>query len=138
MDYVEIKDFINERDAFCSHMGIEIVEVMKGRATAHMQVGPQHLNCFGIVHAGALFSLADAAFGAAANSHGPQSLAVNVTAAFVKPGLEGRLTATAHEVAPGNKLSTYAIEIADAAGKIIAAFQGTAYQRKAPFPPVSS
>jgi len=46
------------------------VQVAPGQAEVRMPLDQRHLNGAGIVHGGAIFSLADVAFAAASNAHG--------------------------------------------------------------------
>jgi hypothetical protein len=52
-----------------------------GSAEVAMTVEPRHLNFNGGCHGGAIFSLADSAFGLASNSHGPlaSGIAAHIT-----------------------------------------------------------
>jgi uncharacterized protein (TIGR00369 family) len=44
---------------FAEHIGIEVVEADQQRVVGRMQIGPQHSNGRGVVHGGAIMSLAD-------------------------------------------------------------------------------
>ena len=119
-----------ERDAFAKHLGMELVEVTPGGATARMEIRDCHNNMHGVVHGGAIFSVADLAFAAACNSHGTVAVALNVHISFLKPGLKGTLTATAREVSLGAKISVYDIPVTNDDGELIATFQGMAYRKR--------
>src|SRR5512140_3457723 len=93
-----------ENDRFAKHSGIELVSVSPGQATARMVLQPQHLNGVGTVQGGAIFTLADFAFAAAANSHGKVAVAVNVSITFMKAATTGVLTAEAREISRNSKL----------------------------------
>jgi acyl-CoA thioesterase len=67
------------KDQFAKHSGIELLDVSKGTAKARMQIKKEHLNGIGIVHGGAIFTLADFVFAAASNSHGILAVAINVS-----------------------------------------------------------
>ena len=95
-----------ERDEYAKHLGMELVEVTPGGAVARMEVRPCHQNMHGVVHGGAIFSVADLAFAAACNSHGTVAVALNVSISFLKPGLKGTLTATAKETPASMKGSS--------------------------------
>jgi acyl-CoA thioesterase len=118
-----------EKDLFAKHAGVELLSVSPGTATARLQLGPQHLNGVGIVQGGAIFTLADLAFAAAANSHGPVAVAVNVSITFLKAARAGTLLAEAREVGLNPKLGTYTVEVKDESGSVIALFQGLAYRK---------
>ena len=124
-----LKKFV-QQDHFAKHLGIEMLEYGAGRARARMEIGKHHLNSAGTVHGGAIFSLADAVFSVASNSHGTLALAINVGISFFKAVTGGALTATAEEVSLNPKLATYLITVTDDAGNKIALFQGTVYRKK--------
>ncbi len=123
-------------DPFARHSGMELVSVEPGRATVRMRLEPCHRNALGGVHGGAIFTLADSAFAAASNSHGPLAVAVNVNISFVKAPSSGFLIATAREIALNPKLGNYTVEVRDERDILIAVFQGLVY-RKTPPPPAS-
>jgi len=121
-----------EGDRFAAHCGIELVSVAKGRAVARMTIGAEHLNAVGIVQGGAIFTLADFAFAAASNSHGTVAVAVNVSITFMKSAATGTLTASAREISLNPKLGSYAVDVTDEAGNLIATFQGLVYRKSQP------
>ncbi len=121
-----------EKDLFAKHAGIELLEVAPGRATARLRLQPYHLNGVGIAQGGAIFTLADLTFAAAANSHGPVAVAVNVSITFLKAVRAGTLLAEAREVGLNPKLGTYTVEVKDESGSVIALFQGLAYRKTEP------
>lgn len=123
-----------EQDQFARHAGIELVSVAPGCATARMPLTAEHLNGVGTVQGGAIFTLADFAFAAAANSHGTVAVAINVSINFVKAVSTGMLTAEAREIALNPKLGSYAVHVTDDSGAIVAIFQGLAYRKKEPVP----
>jgi acyl-CoA thioesterase len=92
------------------------------------------LNGLGTVHGGAIFTLADFAFAAACNSHGTVSVALNVSITFMKAATTGTLWADAREVSKNFKVGSYAIEIKDDLGELVAQFQGLAYRKKDKLP----
>ena len=119
-----------ECDRFAKHLGVEMLEYSPGRAAARMTIQDHHLNSAGTVHGGAIFSLADAVFSVASNSHGTLAIAINVSISFFKAVKSGALTASAEEVSLNPKLATYLITVTDDAGNKIALFQGTVYRKK--------
>jgi acyl-CoA thioesterase len=125
-------------DLYAKHSGMELVGLAPGQATVRMQLQPFHRNGLGGVHGGAIFTLADFAFAAASNSHGPLAVAVNVNITFIKAPKGGVLTAEARELALNPKLGTYTVDVRDEQGELIAVFQGLAYRKtEAPAPPPS-
>ena len=124
-----LKKFVH-KDHFARHLGVEMLEYGGGKARARMKVGDHHLNSAGTVHGGAIFSLADAVFSIASNSHGTLALAINVSISFFKAVNSGTLFAEAEEVSLNPRLATYLITVTDEAGGKIAFFQGTVYRKK--------
>ena len=124
-----LKKFV-ESDRFAQHLGIEMLEYSTGKAKARMEIKNHHLNSAGMLHGGAIFSLADAVFSVASNSHGTLAVAINVSISFFKAVKIGTLTATAEEASFNPRLATYLITVNDEAGNKIALFQGTVYRKK--------
>lgn len=124
-----LKKFVH-KDHFAHHIGAEMLEYGGGKASARMVIGKQHLNSAGTVHGGAIFSLADAVFSMASNSHGTLALAINVSISFFKAVRGGALTAEAEEVSLNPKLATYLVTVKDEQGDRVALFQGTVYRKK--------
>jgi len=124
-----LKKFVH-KDHFARHLGVEMLEYGGGKARACMKVGDHHLNSAGTVHGGAIFSLADAVFSIASNSHGTLALAINVSISFFKAVNSGTLFAEAEEVSLNPRLATYLITVTDEAGGKLALFQGTVYRKR--------
>lgn len=119
-------------DRFVNHCGIELVSYAPGRAVTRMTVQEIHLNALGIVQGGALFTLADYAFGIASNAYGTAAVGINVSITYMKATTSGVLTAEAREISQNPKLSSYTVDIKDASGALVAVFQGLAYRKKQP------
>ncbi len=124
--------FVN--DQFARRNGIELLSVEPGHAQAKMTLAPHHLNAYGTVQGGAIFTLADFAFAAASNSHGTVAVAINCSITFMKAGVAGSLFAEAKEVSKNFKLGTYTVEVKDDAGDLVALFQGMVYRKSEQIP----
>lgn len=118
-----------DKDQFAKHSGIKLVAAAPGFAKARMKVLKKHLNSVGVLHGGALFTLADFAFAVASNTHGKISLAINADISFFKAVSSGIMTAEAKEISLHNKLATYLIDIVNEKGELIANFKGTVYRK---------
>lgn len=118
-------------DRFAAEAGISLVAVEPGRAVATMVVSERHLNGVGIVQGGAIFTLADFAFAAAANSRGPVAVAIDVSVSFVRAVSRGTLTADAREESATRRLSTCVVRVVDEEGNLVALFKGTAFLKAA-------
>jgi phenylacetic acid degradation protein PaaD len=116
------------RDTFTRDLGIEVVEAGLGRAVTRVRVEARHVNFNGVCHGGLTFTLADAAFGYACNSHGVMSAGIDVHMMYNTAARVGDiLTATAVEIARSAKLSNYRIDVVRADGTLIAGMSGTAF-----------
>ena len=124
-----IQDFFR-KDLFAGFVGIELIEAGNGRAKARMPIGDRHRNGLGLVHGGAIFTLADLAFAAAVNSRGRAAVAIHCSISYLKAAAGDVLFAEAEEISCGPKIAAYTIRVTDASGEIIALFEGMAYRKK--------
>jgi uncharacterized protein (TIGR00369 family) len=77
------------RDRLMRHLGVECVGGGPGRAAVSLAIRDDHLNFNGTCHGGAIFALADSAFGLASNSQGVIAAAIDAHITYqvaVKPG----------------------------------------------------
>jgi acyl-CoA thioesterase len=119
------------QDPFACFLGIELLELGQGYSKVCMTVEEQMLNFHGIPHGGALFSLADAAFAAASNSHGQTAVALNVSINYLAVVPVGaRLYAEATEENLGNRTALYRLVVTTEDGIPIALAHGTVYRKR--------
>lgn len=114
-------------DKFAEFIGAEVIETKPGYARAKLQINTHHHNGLGFIHGSVLFTLADLAFAAAANSRDKYALLVNSSMTFVKAEKSGIIYAEALEQSVSNKLSTYQVKVTHENGTLLANFQGMAY-----------
>jgi acyl-CoA thioesterase len=119
-----------EKDRFATYVGIELIEISAGRATAVLKIKEHHLNAVDMVHGGVLFAIADLAFAAASNSHGKIAVAVNNSISYIKAAEGDVLYAEAREISKDRKLASYSVEIKDKTEKTVALLHGLAYRKK--------
>jgi len=125
-----IVEMINA-DPFAERMGVEMVVVEEGRAVARMEITPSHKNFLGMIHGGAIFSLADVAFGAAANSWGTRSMAIHITIDYLAaPGETPYLEAEVRKTGRAGRACHYGMEVRNASSEVVAVLSGWAYQTK--------
>ena len=118
----------SDADAYQQHNGLEFVEQSPGSATYRMRVEPQHMNFNGKCHGGAIFTLADTAFGVAANAYGVVAAGIDTHMTFqVAVDLGDVLTARSTEVSRSKTIAIYRVDITRGDGKVVAAFTGTVY-----------
>ena len=116
------------RDRLMRHLGVECVDGGPGRAAVSLAIRDDHLNFNGTCHGGAIFALADSAFGLASNSQGVIAAAIDAHITYqvaVKPG--DTLTATAVEVSRSRKLGVYRVDVTRQDGALVSSFTGTVY-----------
>jgi len=101
-----------DRDGLCATLGITVLAGGPGRSEVAMTVDARHLNFNGGCHGGAVFSLADSAFGLASNSHGPLASGIDAHITFQAGVRSGqRLVARAAEVSRSRRIAVYRIEV---------------------------
>lgn len=80
------------------------------------------VNFQGYPHGGVIFSLADVAFGAACNSHGEPSVALNMTISYLAAVPSGsRLIAEGRQLKQGRRAGFYEITVKNEDGTVVAA-----------------
>jgi acyl-CoA thioesterase len=127
-----VRYFSNDR--FAERANIELLSVSPGCARARMTLHPYHLNAYGTVQGGAIFTLADFTFAAASNSYGNVAVAINVSITFMKAARTGMLWAEAKEISKNFKLGSYTVEVKDDEQDLVALFQGMVYRKSEKIP----
>ncbi len=128
-----LKDFF-KKDKFALNAGVELLEVREGYAKARMMVTEEHLNAGGVCQGGALFTLADLAFAAVANSKKKLTLSVSANITFLRPALPGYVYAEAKEVGGGFKVPYIEVHIVDENGTMLASMTSTGYRKDLDLP----
>lgn len=115
-------------DPFMQLLGIEVLQVTPGQAHLRLTIQPSHLNLHGSVHGGLVYSLADAAFTLASNSHGINAVALSTAMQYFRPAQSGDvLEATATEENLGRRTAAYRVLVSKG-GKPVALFTGTVFR----------
>ncbi len=116
------------QDAFSSWLGIKILEVAKGRCKVAMTVRKEMLNSMNKAHGGISYSLADTAFGFAANTHGKYAVSIETSINHIEALNEGDyLTAESVIEKVGNKLGFNIVEV-KRGDELVALFKGVVYR----------
>lgn len=124
-----------KNDRFATEAGIELIEIRKGYGKARLVVEPRHLNAGNTTQGGAIFTLADLALAAAANSHGTLALSLTSNITFLRSSGPGdTLTAEARERYIGRSTGCYQIDITNQHGKLIATFEASVYRKDSELP----
>lgn len=112
-------------------LGIAVIEIAPGQATATMAVREDMLNGHDICHGGLISTLADSAFAYACNSYDELTVASGFSVDFVAPGRLGDvLTARCAEVSRAGRTGVYDVEVSNQKGERIAIFRGRSYTAK--------
>ena len=126
---------LNEADRFAHSIGARLTEVREGYSRAELIVEERHLNGAGVCQGGVMFTLADLAFAAMANSHGILTVGVSNTITFVRSGRLGdTIVAECTEQVDHHKLPYCDMRITNGQGEVLAMATGLAYRTKTDFP----
>ena len=129
-----LQERLNNDDKFAKSIGAQLIEVREGYACAELIVEDRHLNGAGVCQGGVIYTLADLAFAAVANSHGILSLGISNTITFIKSAQLGeRIIAECIEQVNHHRLPYCDIKISNEQGEILAMMTGLAYRMKKEF-----
>ena len=121
-----------KKDLFAENAGVVLLEVREGYSKAKLEIKPEHLNAGARTQGGAIFTLADLALAAAANSHGTLAFSLSSSITFLRASGPGdTLYAEARERSTG----CYQIDITNQNGDLIATFESSVFRKdqKVPF-----
>ena len=115
-------------DPFSQWLGIEILEVNKGTCKVGMTIRKEMLNSMNYVHGGITYSLADTAFGFAANTFGKFAVSIETSINHIEALEEGDyITAESIIEKTGNKLGFHIVEVKKG-NDLVALFKGVVYR----------
>lgn len=115
-------------DAYSQWLGIEILECEIGRCKVAMTVRREMLNSMQKAHGGITYSLADTAFGFAANTHGKFAVSIETSINHIEAVNEGDyLIAESIIEKVNNKLGFNIIEV-KRGNEMVALFKGVVYR----------
>lgn len=124
-----------DKEPFARKLGLKLLDVQTGYAKLQMVFSQDLENMFGMAHGGAVFSLIDAAFEVASNSHGTMAVALNMNINYLaSPAKRVKITAEAKEISRTNKTAAYDIRAVDEEGKLLAVCQALVYRLDKPLP----
>lgn len=118
---------IFNEDKLMQLLGAQLVHGEPGHVIIELKVTAdivqRHQTCQG----GAIFSLADAAFGIAANNTGQSAVSQHCNISFLRPAPLGEtLRAEAVRRTTSGRTDIFDVQITDSAGELVAEFRGTA------------
>ena len=103
-------------------LGINFEDARRGAATLSMSARPELERFGGIMHGGALASLADSAAAFAVLpmlEDGEQTFTVDLTLHYLRPVTGGKLTAHARVLRAGRRVATVSVEIFNESGALV-------------------
>ena len=129
-----LQERLNNDDKFAKSIGAQLIEVREGYACAELIVKDFHLNGAGVCQGGVIYTLADLAFAAVANSHGILSLGISNTITFIKSAQLGEtIKAECTEQVNHHRLPYCDIKVTNEQGEILAIVTGLGYRMKKDF-----
>ncbi len=108
---------------YATFMGLELGDVADGEATIELEVRDDLKQNRGVVHGGAIASLIDTASAFAALTRvetNERVTTTDLTIHFLRPVIEGRLSATAKVVRSGRRLIVLAVEVRNSQRQLVA------------------
>lgn len=105
--------------------GCVIEEIRTDYCRSYFDIGPRHMNTLGIVMGGAVFTLADFAFGVCANFDKDVFVTASADSHFMAPAKGTRLIAEARAIRSGRRTCVYAVTVSDDLGTQVAYFTFT-------------
>ncbi|RPK08198.1 PaaI family thioesterase [Priestia endophytica] len=125
-----------EQEPFAQFLGMKLIHMGEGTATAELDIKDHMLNAHGTVHGAIIFSLADYVFAAASNSYGKTAVGLSTNVNFMAPGKMGsRLIAKSVEEKRNNRTGWYKIRV-ESAGELLATMDALVYRKNHYFVPV--
>ena len=129
-----LQERLNNDDKFAKSIGAQLTEVREVYACAKVTIEDRHLNGAGVCQGGVIYTLADLAFAAVANSHGILSLGISNTITFIKSAQLGEtIKAECTEQVNHHRLPYCDIKVTNEQGEILAIVTGLGYRMKKEF-----
>lgn len=115
-------------DAFSQWLGIEILECELGRCKVAMTVRQEMLNSMNKAHGGISYSLADTAFGFAANTHGKYAVSIETSINHIEALNEGDYLISESVIEKVNNKTGFNIIEVRRNNELVALFKGVVYR----------
>ena len=108
------------KNAFMLHNHIKLESVERDRAVFKLDIRPESCNPYGMVHGGAIYTLADNATGTAAHSDGRYYVTQTSALHFLRNQSRGTVRATAWVRHRGKSTVLTSVDITSEDGKLLA------------------
>ncbi len=132
LDAAAMNKYFQDSDSFAARLEINIVDISVEHAVATMPLTVLHRNGMGHAHGGAIYSLVDMAFAAAAHASGSFFVTVQSSMSYLEPGRLGPLRAVAKTIRCGKTLGTYDVRVYDSDDTLVAVATMTGYNTHIP------
>ena len=109
-----------EKNGFMNYNHIEMETVEQDYAVFRLQVRPENRNVYGMVHGGAIYTLADNATGSAAHTDGRNYVTQSGTLHFLRNQREGSIRAQARVRHRGRSTVLVAVDVVGDDGTLLA------------------
>lgn len=116
------------QDAFSQWLGIEILECELGRCKVALTIREDMLNSMGKAHGGISYSLADTAFGFAANTHGKFAVSIETSVNHIEALEEGDYLVAESVIEKVNTKLGFNIVEVKRGDELVALFKGVVYR----------
>lgn len=113
-------DAVVRANAFALHNGITSRQIADGEAEAFLDIGPDSLNPYGLLHGGVYYTLADCAGGGACRTDGRKYVTLHGSLDFLRSAKDGRVTARARVEHRGRTTCLTSITISGPDGTVYA------------------
>lgn len=110
--------------------GFHIVSINDETAIVQCQIRADHYNSRGTVQGGLIFTLADFAFGVVCNNLGRHVISQNITITYLRPPINGKLTAKATIINESKSMMLVEVEVIGESDKLIAKMQANGFKLK--------
>lgn len=122
----EIIELMLSNDAFSNWLGVEIIDLFKGKCVLRLKVNDSMLNGFNIAHGGIAYSLADSCLAFASNSNGYKAVTIDTSFSYLKKvNKDDVLTAISIQENVSKKIAVYSINILNQENDKVALMKGT-------------
>lgn len=121
---------LNQRDRFADVNHIHVTWAEDGQAEGILEITPESLNPMGIVHGGALVTLADTVAGIASYSKSGPCVTLDSTMQYLAPGTGKHITCVAKPKKVGKTIQVYDALLTDDQGRTVATGTYTYFSKK--------
>jgi len=117
---------VHEQNHFAKFLGMDILDLSERHCIVSMLVTPRHLNIRGVVHGGALVSLADMSMMLACATLGKHTVTLDLNINFIRRGREGEVVSSfAQVIHKGKSIMVARSSIQDKERRLLTEARGT-------------